>query len=467
MNSVHAGPPTYELHSLGWKAFQQLCLSVVAEVWGQTVQGFFDSNDGGRDGAFYGTWTSKEGQTFEGSFTVQCKFSQYPGRGISVASVADELDKAARLASRGLADNYFLFTNMQLTGVNDQAIRATFEAIPHLIRCQIYGAESISQFIRESPRLRMLVPRVYGLGDLGHILDGRAYDQAQEILSSLGEDMNKFVITDAFRASARAIVDHGFALLLGEPACGKSAIAAALALGALDEWKCFTVKVRSPSDFVAVSNPHEKQFFWVDDAFGATQLDWRMTTQWNAAFPHVRAAIRRGAKFVFTSRDYIYRNARSFLKESALPVLHDSQIIILVEHLSKDEREQILYNHIRLGTQPTNFKRDLKPYLKDVAAHRRFSPEIARRLGNPLSPSVCFFLLAASMTSLSAPSRCSRKSLGLSTLPVVRPLPSSSCAEAGSPAQSACFPRRRPQLGYFVPPALPCALRWHRLMGAS
>ena len=31
--------------------------------------------------------------------------------------------------------------------------------------------------------------------------------------------------------------------------------------------------------------------------------------------------------------------------------------------LSKDEREQILYNHIRLGTQPSAFKRRLKPYL--------------------------------------------------------------------------------------------------------
>jgi hypothetical protein len=382
-STVLAGPPTYELHSLGWKAFQQLCVSLAAEVWGQTVQGFFDSHDGGRDGAFYGTWTSSNCETFDGNFTVQCKFSQKPGRSVSVASVAEELDKAARLASRGLADNYFLFTNMQLTGTADEAIRAAFEAIPGLKQCRVYGVEQISQFIRESPRLRMLVPRVYGLGDLGQILDKRAYDQAEEILSSLGDDMNKFVMTDAFRASTRAIVDHGFVLLLGEPACGKSVIAAALALGALDEWNCFTVKVRDPSEFVVASNPHEKQFFWVDDAFGATQLDWQMAAQWSTTFPHVRAAIRRGAKFVFTSRDYIYKNARSFLKESALPVIQESQVIIRVEQLSKDERDQILYNHIRLGTQPAAYKRRLKPHLNNVAAHKRFSPEIARRLGNP------------------------------------------------------------------------------------
>jgi hypothetical protein len=377
-------PTTYELHSLGWKAFQQLCLSVAADVWGQTVQGFFDSQDGGRDGAFYGSWTSSKAETFTGSFTVQCKFSQKAGRTLAPAALKDELEKAARLAARGLADNYFLFTNMQLTGSNDDAIRAEFEALPGLKQARVYGVEQISQFIRESPRLRMLVPRIYGLGDLSQILDQRAYDQAQEILSALGDDMNKFVMTDAYCAAARAIVEHGFVLLLGEPACGKSSIAAALALGAVDEWGCFTVKVRNPSEFVAASNPREeKQFFWVDDAFGSTQLDWQMTMQWNAAFPHVRAAIRRGAKFVFTSRDYIYNNARNFLKESALPVIQESQVVIRVEQLSKDEREQILYNHIRLGTQPTAFKRNVKPHLHDVATHAQFGPEIARRLGNP------------------------------------------------------------------------------------
>ena len=128
--TILANAPCYELHSLGWKAFQQLCVSVAAEVWGQTVQGFFDSQDGGRDGAFYGTWRSGKGETFDGSFTIQCKFSQKSGRSINIASLRDEIEKAKRLASRGLADNYFLFTNMQLTGVADEAIRRAFEATP-------------------------------------------------------------------------------------------------------------------------------------------------------------------------------------------------------------------------------------------------------------------------------------------------------------------------------------------------
>ncbi len=73
--AVQAGEVAYNLHTLGWKAFQNLCVSIIGEIFGQSVQSFFDSNDGGRDGAFRGTWEPKSGEVFQGAFTVQCKFT--------------------------------------------------------------------------------------------------------------------------------------------------------------------------------------------------------------------------------------------------------------------------------------------------------------------------------------------------------------------------------------------------------
>ncbi len=354
---VQATDVTYELHTLGWKAFQNLCVSITAEVWGQTVQSFFDSHDGGRDGAFYGRWISKDGEIFEGSFTAQCKFTAKADKQIQLSDLKDEFKKAKRLAERGLADNYFLFTNARLTGTTEVTIREAFLKIVGIKQFKVFGAERISLIIRESPRLRMLVPRVYGLGDLSQILDERAHEQAKEILSALGDDLAKFVITEAYQRSAKALFEHGFVLLLGEAACGKSTIAAALAVGALDKWGCSTFKVRNADDLVEHSNPNEpKQFFWVDDAFGATQFDWSSASAWNSVFPHIHAAIRRGARVLFTSRNYIYNSARQHLKESALPIIRESQVVIHVEQLTKDERDQILYNHIRLGKQSRHFK---------------------------------------------------------------------------------------------------------------
>lgn len=85
-----------------------------------------------------------------------------------------------------------------------------------------------------------------------------------------------------------------------------------------------------------------------------------------------------------TSRDYIYNRARKDLKEGAFPLLKESQVVIDVHDLSADEKRQILYNHLKLGRQPRSFRTDIKPYLDGIANHRRFIPETARRLADPL-----------------------------------------------------------------------------------
>lgn len=383
MAKVQANNVSYELHSLGWKAFQNLCATIVSELWGQTFQTFFDSHDGGRDGAFHGNWETEFNETFVGSFTVQCKFTNKTNTQLKLSDLNDEIIKAKRLSSKGLSDNYFLFTNSHITGVNEELIREAFEQLDGLKQFQVYGVDWICQKIQESAKLRRLVPRVYGLGDLSQIMDQRAYRQANELLASLGDDFSKFVITNAFKESTEALNEHGFVLLLGEPACGKSTIAAALAIGALDNWKCSTIKVCSPDEFISHWNPDDpKQLFWVDDAFGATQVDWGQTLRWNYVFPHIQTAIKQGAKVIFTSRDYIYNKARESIKETALPLIKESQVVINVEQISRQEREQILYNHIKLGDQETKFKNTIKPYLPLVVDNNEFSPESARRLGN-------------------------------------------------------------------------------------
>ena len=375
--------PSFALHTLGWKSFQELCLSVLGEVLGQTVQAFAVARDGGRDGAFHGTWDPDKAPGEAGSYTLQCKFTSRPAAHLTIADLDEELPKAERLAAAGKADNYIIVTNHSLTGPNAEAICARFQALPGLKHCLVLGVEWLSLKIRETPRLRMLVPRVYGLGDLSQILDERARLQAETILSAMRDDLAKFVITDAYRRSAHALAEHGFVLLLGEPASGKSSIAATLSIGALDLWGCSTMKVASAQDFVAHWNPNEpRQFFWVDDAFGMSHYQREKVDAWNEVLPHLSAAVRNGARVLLTSRDYVYRAAIGDIRLAAFPLFSNSQVVIEVQRLSKDEREQILYNHIKLGDQERAFRRRIKPFLPAAAASERFLPETARRVGS-------------------------------------------------------------------------------------
>ena len=231
--------------------------------------------------------------------------------------------------------------------------------------------------------MRSLVPRVYGLGDLSQILDERAYRQAQGVLSACSDEMLKFVKTSDFCKMEKAMSQHGFVLLLGEPMSGKTTIASALVLEAIDLRGYQMIKVRDANDFKQHWNPHEPhQFFWIDDAFGVTQLDFMLIAGWNKIWSELAAAVRRGTRILFTSRTYLYRSAKHYLKENAFPLLLKSQVVISLENLSEREKEQILYNHIKLGNQPNGFKQKIKPFLPGIVTNRFFSPEIARRLGN-------------------------------------------------------------------------------------
>ena len=374
----------YDLHTLGWSSFQQLCLTVTRHVLSQTVESFLDSRDGGRDGAFTGTWKRAGQEDLHGAFVIQCKHTSKRDYVLTKSDLSDEVEKAARLVEHGRCDSYVLMTNAGVSGTRAEEIKAWFQAVgvKHVL---LLGKTWISQQIRETKRLRMLVPRVYGLGDLGQILDERAYDQARAILESLREDLAKVVVTDAYQKAAKALDTCGFVLLLGEPAAGKTTIASLLAMAAVDQWQASVLKLDDPGKVVDHWNPQEpSQFFWLDDAFGVQQYEHLLVHRWNHALSQVRTMLDKGAKIIMTSRDYIYNSARQELKEGAFPLLRESKVVIDVQALSHEERRQILYNHLKLGRQPLLFRKEIKPYLEGIANHPRFIPETARRLADPL-----------------------------------------------------------------------------------
>src|SRR5258705_7910959 len=367
----------YDLGSLGWKAFQDLCCAVAAEVLKRPVQTFLGSRDGGRDAAFLGTWDGPEGTA---KSTIQIKYVGGADPRLTLGRLSDELAKAETLAAEGLAEDYIIITNAGVSGEAEREICAAFGA-RGVTTCRVFHDGWIIQRIKESARLRMLVPRIYGIGDLSQIIAAHAYAQARAILAEMGEDLGCFVPTGSYRAAVDAIHANRFVILLGDPASGKSTIAALLALGSIDEGCPGAVRITNP-DQLHLWHPGEKQVLWVDDAFGANQFDVARMDRWNAELGLIRTAISGGARVVMTSRNYIWAAARPHLRTRDLPLLTESQFVVDVQRITNEERGQMLYNHVR-RKQPQAMRTRLKPYLKAVAANPGFLPETARRLGDP------------------------------------------------------------------------------------
>ena len=356
-------------------------------VWGQSAHAFADSNDAGRDGAFYGVWpnppdASGPRDLLEGPFILQCKHTKRSGSTLSESDLEEEFSKVPALVESGLCRSYVLMTNARVTGNAEARILGRLREAGVEFPLVLDG-QWVCDTIAAHRELRLFVPRVYGLGDLSKILDERAYAQASVLMEAARDQVAAFVITEPYRKAAQALQDHGFVLLLGDPAVGKSVIALMLALAAADNWGCVTVKARTASELVARWDPHEAgQFFWVDDAFGSVRHEEQLTQDWARSMPHVMSAIGKGARVVLTSRSYIYQDARPLLKEYAYPRLREQQVLVDVEGLALDERKQMLYNHIAGGDQPVDVKAEMKHFLDHAAEAEPFRPEVARRLGH-------------------------------------------------------------------------------------
>jgi energy-coupling factor transporter ATP-binding protein EcfA2 len=367
------------LHTIGWRAFQDLCSQVCEVVLGRPVEIFREAQDGGQDAVFL----IPSGADALPIGTVQCKHTSDAAKAMKLSDLNEEIDHVEELVKAGQANTYAFMTNMSVDAPVAAAVRAKLRALgvrkPHVL-----GRQYIVRIIRSSARLRALVPQVYGLGDLTAIIDERLSEQSRALLDNWIPKLRTYVPTKAHRDAVNAIAEHGVVLLLGNPSSGKSTIGAIISTIASENPDNTVLALTSPRDFEAGWNPNDPgRFFWIDDAFGSNVLRDDYVQDWTSAFSKLRAAIKHGNRFLLTSRKHIYEAARRRLGQRNLAQFADDSAVVDVGELTPEEKAQILYNHVNFGAQSQSWRSSVKPHLAAVAAVRDFLPGIAERLGDP------------------------------------------------------------------------------------
>ncbi len=360
-------------------------MQIMRVVLGETCTRFRPGSDGGRDGWFQGVAAGYLAAqvNLTGAFVIQCKHTSHAHALLNVAHLKEEIGKVRSLAAKEPC-HYVLMTNRQVTAQAEQKIRTAIEALPGVGRCLVLAETWVEDTIDAHPRLLRMVPRLYGIGDLSQIVSFVLQEQTRAVLEDLAVPMRTFVPTDSYRRAERALHEHRFVVLVGPPASGKSAIAANLCLVNLaQDADVRVLRIEQADQFKSTWSPTDANtIYWVDDVFGETTLDKQRLREWAAALDKVEAARRRGARIVFCTRDYILSAAERKLKRSKANMISDARVRVDVTVLSTDEKEGILYNHIKDGDITKDQKRALKMHLPMLARLGSFSPELARRLGS-------------------------------------------------------------------------------------
>ncbi len=98
--------------------------------------------------------------------------------------------------------------------------------------------------------------------------------------------------------------------------------------------------------------------------------------------PKLKTALDHGCHFILTSRTHIWNDAAPRLGSRNHPLLASRDAVVNVGDLTQSEREQILYNHLKAGNQPLDWKAKIKNHLPQISKARSLLPELARRLGD-------------------------------------------------------------------------------------
>ena len=382
---ISRAPGRYNLHRLGWAAFEDLCMQVMRVVLGETCTRFRPGRDAGRDGWFQGiaakTFLNGEGKP--GAFVLQCKHTSLQTSSLAPKQFAADLAKVASLPKKPRF-HYVLMTNRQVTAETEAAIRGAVEALPGVERCHLLAETWVEDTIDAHPRLLRLVPRLYGIGDLSQIQSFVIEQQSRALLEDLAVPLRTFIPTTSYRAAEKALHEHGFVVLVGPPASGKTAIAASLCMAHLVRGaEARVLRIEHAAQFGSTWSPADSEtLYWVDDVFGETTLDDDRMRDWSAALEKVEAARKRGSSIIFCTRDYILAAAQEKLKRTKVEIINDARVRVDVTNLSADEKDSILYSHIKDGNLPKATKSVLRQFLPRLARLASFSPELARRLGN-------------------------------------------------------------------------------------
>jgi|SRR5271169_3697582 len=122
------------LHTLGWKAFQDLCSQVCAEVLKRPVEIYREAQDGGQDAVFL---SKRMIDGIPSPATIQCKFSSKSGRRLVHSDLKTEQDNIRKLVQLGEADTYILMTSMGADAGVARSIKGTLRQLgvrkPHVL----------------------------------------------------------------------------------------------------------------------------------------------------------------------------------------------------------------------------------------------------------------------------------------------------------------------------------------------
>jgi hypothetical protein len=371
----------YNFDDLHWQEFESLCFKVLQIIVAPGVQYLPGGNDKGRDIVYTGSSTFNP--SYGGKWLFQVKHKSKGGDDKELiwtlaADLKTELKKVF-VTNQLEFDVYVLVTNKELTASGIDALTKAFNEFKRVykINCQHFDLISyhhLASAFDDSDKLKWCYPNVISHPDfellIGKIMTLHLENRRQGWLKGVQRQRDWFVYTRFFQMAWDKLNAFPAIILSGPPKSGKTFNAGILALN-LSLFEGFQVIVVAKIEDMELAYRIEmSQVFIFDDAFGKHKLTYD-SGEWFARLEHIFELADRSHLFIFTSREYVFREFVNYGNERAKELLE--KIIIESHGYNKEEKLSLLKRYVLLSTLTSSEKETLLFNEEALTDHRNFS----------------------------------------------------------------------------------------------